>query len=237
MRSSTKEAVTHFKCPDHVARALEVAGGTNPFGEPMFRVVWGYDRIVPIHGEWQEFEQYVCTLTIVDKQTGAARRESRPVTRLVRSVIETRDLPKYLPGNCWHLEMWRPAEEYGAPEDWHKLGEEVIQGLTVETSGPYPERGEYELCYPLTSDGSVRGEPIPLVEDVVEQLVNQIRQGREQFNYQQRRAAIAQREAKKEEGLHHRTMDMLKEGLRPFAGEEFVTVVDGKETKAQESPA
>lgn len=220
MKSSSKEAVTHFKCPAHIAKELRLAGGENPYGEPMFRVCWGYDRIVPITGEWQEFEQFIATLR--DKQTGYT--ESRPVTRLKRSVIETRLVPKYLPGNCWHLEMWRPAEEYGSPENWAKLGEEVIQGLTIDTSGPYPARGEYELCYPLTTDGTSQGEPIPLIGDVVAEIVGMIKVGREQFTFQQRKAAIEQREALKEEGLMKRTRDMLKEGMKPFAGESFIVV-------------
>ena len=224
MRASAKEQITHQECPEHVVRALRLAGGSNPYGEPMFRCVWGWDRIVPITGEWQEFEQFVATLT--DKVTGYS--ESRLCTRLVRSVIETRQVPKYLPANCWHLEMWRPPEEYGSPEEWKELGEEAIAGMTVDTSGPFPFRGEYELCYPLTSDGTSQGTPIPLVADVVAEIVRMILVGRERFNLQQRTAAIEQREARKEEGLARRTRDMLKDGLRPFAGETFVTVPEAK---------
>lgn len=186
----------------------------------MFRVVWGWDRIVPIHGEWQEFEQ--CVARLLDTVTGYV--EERPFTRLKSSVIETRQVPKYLPANCWHLEMWRTAEEYGSPEEWSKLGEEVLQGMTIDTSGPYPSRGEYELCYPLTSDGTSHGVPIMLYADVVSDIVRMIKSGRERFSLQQRRAAIEQRERLKEEGLTKRIRDMLKDGLRPFAGEEFVTV-------------
>ena len=219
MRASSKETVEHHECPEHVARELRLAGGDNPYGEPMFRVVWGYDRIVPIHGEWQEFEQYLATLR--DKFTGYA--ESRPVTRLVRSVIETRHLPKYLPGNCWHLEKWCPPEMSEA--EWAKMGEEVMQGLTVNTAGPYPERGEYELCYPLTHDGTSDGTPIPLVADVVAEIARMIRHGQEQrVTFLMRKAAIEQRERLKEEGLAKRTRDILKDGMRPFAGEAFVTV-------------
>jgi hypothetical protein len=220
MKASSKEAVEKRECPPHVAKELTIAGGLNPFGEPNFRVVWGYNRIVPITGEWQEFEQFVATLR--DKVTGYA--ESRPVTRLKRSVIETRYLPKYLPANCWHLEMWRPPEEYGTPEEWRKHGEEVIQGLTVDTSGPYPSRREYELCYPLTSDGTSQGETIPLVMDVVADIVRMIKYGRQAFSLQQRKAAIEQHERLKEGGLVKRTVDMLQDGLKPFAGETFVTV-------------
>jgi len=220
MKGSSQEVVTHFKCPSHVARALEIAGGTNPFGEPIFRCVWGYDRIVPVHGQWEEWETVLCTLT--DKVTGI--QESRPATRLKSSIIETRMVPKYLPGNCWHLEMWRPAEEYGSPEEWGKIGQEIVQGMTINVAGPYPERGEYELCYPLTSDATSHGLPIPLVESVVEEIANMIRVSRDQFNFQQRKAAIEQREARREDGLVRRMEDILRDGLPSFHGETFVTV-------------
>lgn len=220
MRSRATERIEHHACPEHVAEQLRLAGGTNRFGEPNFRVVWGYDRIVPIHGEWQEWEHGVAKLT--DKLTGYT--ESRRFTKLVRSVIETRHLPKYLPGNCWHLEMWRPPEEYGSSEQWAKAGEEVLGLLTVDTAGPYPERGEYELCYPLTHDGTSSGQPIPLVGEIVVSLVQMIKAGRERFTLQQRKSAIEQEAIRKENGFVRITQDRLRDGLRPYAGETSVVV-------------
>lgn len=180
--------------------------------------MWGWDRIVAIHGEWQDFEQFVGTLR--DKKTGYA--ESRTFTKLVKSVIETRQVPKYLPGNCWHLEMWRPPEEYGSPEQWGKAGEEVVGCMTIDTAGEYPSRGEYELCYPLTSDGTSQGISVPLVADVVVDLVGMIKTGRERFSFQQRKAAIEQELNRKEEGFVRVTEDMLKDSLPVFAGEPFI---------------
>jgi hypothetical protein len=170
-------------------------------------------------GQWEEWGRYGATLR--DKLTSYT--ETREFIKLDKSVIETRMVPKYLPGNCWHLEMWRPPEEYGSPENWRKAGEEVLQGMTVDTAGPFPARGEYELCYPLTDDASSHGKPLPLVADVVAEIVAQIRCGAERFNFQQRRAAIEQREIRKEEGFVKRTCDILKDGMPAFAGNEFVT--------------
>ena len=214
------EAIEHHECPEHIAESLRVAGGENRFGEPNFRVVWGYNRIVPMTGQWEEWGRYRATLT--DKLTRYS--EDRQFIKLEKTVIETRMVPKYLPGNCWHLEMWRPPEEYGSPEEWKKAGEEVIQGRTLDTAGEFPSRGEYELCYPLTDDATSRGKPLPLVDAVVTEIVNQIRLGRERFTFQQRRAAIEQRQLREEEGFVKRTCDILKDGLRPFAGETFITV-------------
>jgi len=218
MKQSSREKVEHHDCPDSVTERLRTAGGNNLFGEPNFRVVWGYNRIVPISGEWQEWEHGVATLR--DKLTGYS--ESRPFTKLVKSVVETRMVPKYLPGNCWHLEMWRPPEEYGSPEEWAKAGEEKVGISTVDTSGPYPSRGEYELCYPLTDDGTSQGNPIPLYPEIVEGLVQMIVYGRKSFSLAQRRAAIEQEVERKELGFVRITQDRLKDGLRPFCGEDFV---------------
>lgn len=226
-----EETVTHFKCPENVARELELAGGKNPFGEPMFRCVWGFDRIVPITGEWQQFEEYQATM--LDKKTGVM--QTRKIVQLVSSVIETRHVPKYRPGNCWHLEKWCPAEAYGSPDQWKDAGTEVLGNLTVDTAGPYPDRGEYELCYPLTDDCTPAGEPIPLVADVVADLVRMIRAGQERFSFAQRRAAIQQEQARQEAGFLRVTEDRLRSALRPYCGEEFVTV-PGTQTNQQASP-
>jgi hypothetical protein len=218
MQSRKSERIEHHEPPESVVEQLRLAGGNNRFGEPNFKVCWGFNRIVPIHGEWQEFEQVKATLR--DKVTGYG--ESRIVTRLKSSIVETRRVPKYLPGNCWHLEMWRPPEEYGTPESWSKAGEEVIGLQTIDTAGPFPERGEYELCYPLTHDGTNRGQPIPLVAEVVESIVRMIIVGRERFTLQQRKAAIEQRLIREENGFVRKTQDRLKDGLRPFAGESYI---------------
>jgi hypothetical protein len=217
---TSRERIEHHNCPENVKDELLLAGGVNRFGEPNYRIVWGYDRIVPIYGEWQEWERYQGTLT--DKFTGHS--ETRQFVKLKSSVIETRLLPKYLPGNCWHLESWRPPEEYGTPEEWTKIGEEVIGSLTIDTSGPYPERGEYELIYPLTHDGTSRGTPIPLVADAIAEIVRLIQWNKGRYTFLERRAAIEQRVRREEEGYVNTAKEVMREGMRPFAGEKFVTV-------------
>ena len=222
MKHNSQEAVTLHECPPHVARELALAGGLNRFGEPMFRVVWGYNRIVPMTGQWEQWEKVLYTLT--DKLTG--HTESREQIRLVSSVVETRQVPKYLPANCWHLEKWCPPEDYGSPELWRKQGEEIIAGMTVDTTGEFPARGEYELVMPLTTDFTNDGKPLPLVADLVANLANMVRIGTERFNLQQRKAAIEQRLLREEQGFTRKAIDIMKDGLRPYAGETFVTVTE-----------
>lgn len=215
------ERVTHQECPEFIQKRLAVAGGTNRYGEPRFRIVWGYDRIVKITGQWEDWEE----TEIFDP---FSRSGSRKQIRLKRSVIETREVPKYLPANCWHLECWRPPEEYGTPESWRKAGEEVYGGLTVDTAGEFPSRGDYELVMPLTVDGTYRGAPIPLSPGYVTLIVDLIRRSKEDYTMSQRKAAIEQEAARKDNDFTRVTVDRLKDGLRPFAGETFVTVPGSK---------
>lgn len=233
MKQNSQEAVTTQECPAHVARELKLAGGENRYGEPNFRVVWGYNRIVPMTGEWQEFEHLQATLT--DKLTG--HQESRTFIRLKESKIETRQVPKYLPANCWHLEKWCPPEDYGSPELWRKQGEEVIAGLTIDTAGEFPARGEYELVMPLTTDGTSMGQPIPLVADAVSEIVRMIIVGRDRHSFAQRKAAIEQRLRREEEGFSRKAIDIMKDGMRPFCSEQFVTVPDLKTVAALDPTA
>jgi hypothetical protein len=211
------ERIEHHACPEFIQARLTASGGNNRFGEPRFRIVWGYDRIVPITGNWEEWEE----TEIPDFLTKSGTRKQ---IRLVRSVIETRLVPKYLPGNCWHLECWRPPEEYGTPESWRKAGEEVIGGLTIDTAGEFPSRGEYELVMPLTVTGTYQGEPIPLSPGYVTMIVDLIRRSKEDYTMSQRKAAIEQEAARKDKEFTRVTVDRLKDGLRPFAGESFITV-------------
>lgn len=220
MRQNSQETIEHRQCPPEIAEDLKVAGGLNRFNEAMFRVVWGYDRIVPMTGEWQEFEH--CEARLTDKLTGHS--ESRKIIRLVRSVVETRQVPKYLPANCWHLEMWRPPEEYGTPENWRKQGQEVVAGMTVDTAGEFPHRGEYELVMPLTTDFTCMGKPLPLEGALVTDLVRMVKAGKERFSMVQRKAAIEQKLKREEDGFSRKAIDIMKDGLRPYAGETFVTV-------------
>lgn len=216
-----EERIEHYDCPEDVAKWLVLAGGHNRYGEPKFRIVWGFNRIVPITGNWEDWEE----TEIPDpfSQSGVRKQIT-----LKSSVIETRMVPKYLPGNCWHLECWRPPEEYGTPESWRKAGEEVYGGVTVDTAGEFPSRGDYELVMPLTVDGTYRGEPIPLSTMYVSMIVQMIRKSKENFTMAERKAAIEQEAARKDNEFTRVTVDRLKDGLRPFAGEKFVTV-PGKE--------
>jgi hypothetical protein len=215
-----EESIQHQTCPPDIEKWLILAGGLNRYGGPKFRIVWGYDRIVPITGSWEEWDEQEVPDLHPLARPGAMRKQ----IRLIRSVVETRQVPKYLPGNCWHLECWRPPEEYGTPESWRKAGEEVYGGVTVDTAGEFPSMGDYELVMPLTTTGTYQGEPIPLCTEAVAYIVQMIRRSKEDYTMSQRKAAIEQAAARKDNEFTRVTVDKLKDNLRPFAGETFISV-------------
>jgi hypothetical protein len=85
--------------PAAIAERIARAGGTNRYGEPNFRVVWGGTRLTWIGGRWTDRDAHGNT---------------------TREAIELRRVPKYLPVDRWHIERWMPPEFYGSPEEWRR---------------------------------------------------------------------------------------------------------------------
>lgn len=98
---------------------LCAAGGRNWFGEPNYRIVWGWNRLGWIGGLWKDFSE-----------SG----------ELLREVIELRYVPLHLPLDRWHLERWMPPQMYGTPQSWYRETREA----GIDSLGPFPQRGEYE---------------------------------------------------------------------------------------------
>jgi len=84
-----------------VAERLARAGGYNFLGQPNYRCVWGWNRLTPIGGRWED-----------------------------NGRVELRMEPKYPQLNRWHIEKWCPPEVYGPPEKWRlETKEEGIEAL------------------------------------------------------------------------------------------------------------
>ncbi|HEV2446405.1 MAG TPA: hypothetical protein VGS58_10800 [Candidatus Sulfopaludibacter sp.] len=162
---------TH-EAPASIERRIARAGGTNRFGEPNFRVVWGGSRLTWIGGRWTDRDAH-----------GNALRES----------IELRQVPKYAPLDRWHIERWTPPEAYGSPESWYRQTMEVEDGQRIPALGPYPSRGEYEHCFTLES---AAGEFIPLTPSACDWIIRAVEWSR-RLPRQSRRLAIASRESRR----------------------------------------
>ena len=101
--------------PRQINAALAVAGGWNLYGQANFRVIWGSEHHAWIGGKFEgEKDRHGNTL---------------PCWRGLK-----RDIKYPHMAEDWLLEVWRPAEFYGSPEQWPE-----------SELGPYPSRGDYEL--------------------------------------------------------------------------------------------
>ncbi|GAC1632892.1 MAG: hypothetical protein NVS9B14_06770 [Candidatus Acidiferrum sp.] len=184
--------------PESVERRLVVAGGRNRFGEPMYRAVWGWNRLAWIGGKFEE------------KDAGG---------NLIREVVQLRKEPKYSQVNRWHIEKWMPPETYGSPATWYAQTTDWKQG-NLAALGPYPLRGEYENCFVVQGP---KGEFIQLTTTIAERIARAIECSRV-LPAAKRRTALYEREAKLDKEYVDWAMDVMDDGDPALHGQPFVTV-------------
>lgn len=116
-----------MEVPKELNRRLKRIGGVNVYGEPNYRVVWGWSRLAEIGGRFE-----------VDD-------EGRKWSWIGQKVE-----PKYGAAlDNWHVEKWMPADSFGSPESWERNYTTRVDGVQVHLLGPYPSRGDYESIVTL----------------------------------------------------------------------------------------
>ncbi|MGC1106031.1 MAG: hypothetical protein WA876_05800, partial [Candidatus Acidiferrales bacterium] len=189
----------------HVAPAslqlrLARAGGLNRYGEPNFRVVWGWSRLTWIGGKWTDADAH---------------------GNVTREIIELREVPKYFPFDRWHIERWLPPETYGSPQEWYAQTIEREDGISIPALGPYPQRGEYEHCFILQGP---RGEFIPLSPSACEAIVRAVEFAHAQPAHE-RRAALARREMRHDREWDAHADSVFNDASPAFHGARHVVSV------------
>jgi len=174
---------TH-EAPASIRERITQAGGTNRYGEPNFRVVWGGSRLTWIGGRWTDRDAH---------------------GNVIREAIELRRVPKYLPLDRWHIERWTPPELYGSPEFWYEQTIETEDGLRIPALGPYPSRGEYEHCFTLESAAN---EFIPLTPAACDWIVRAVEWSRRRPRHA-KLVALAAREARRAREFDRAADDLL----------------------------
>jgi hypothetical protein len=191
--------------PESVTRALELAGGRNPFGEPNYRAVWGWNRLAWIGGKFEDH----------DPSSGS----------LLREVVELRQEPKYPAVNRWHIEKWLPAEAYGSPRAWWAQTVEVADGRSIPALGPYPVRGDYEHC--LTLEGpslkGKSGEFVQLTATAAEHITRAIEWSRKHPRAKSRHS-LYEREDRADQSYEDFAYDILDDAVPAFHKQPFITV-------------
>lgn len=193
--------------PPHVAEAVARAGGYNVFGEPNFRVVWGWDRLTLVGGKFEEWE--------LDSR-------NRPVA-IKRVTYEYRRTPKYDPFDRWHVEKWMPPRFYGNPKTWPERTREVVDGREFLELGPFPSRGEYEHVFTLKKpDGGF----LDLTPSTLEMVVRVIERSRYLVKRDRARAmqSLKEREQRKRREWDSFADAVLDNEAPAFAMQPFVTV-------------
>jgi hypothetical protein len=199
MNSSSRIRVTRetYETPRGICERVLAAGGANPYGEANFRVVWGGSRLTWIGGRW------------TDRDASGG---------VIREVIETRQVPKYLPVDRWHIERWMAAESYGSPDEWHAQTTEVEDGIRIAALGPYPARGEYEHCFTLAgADGGY----MALSSAACDWIVRAVEWAKQQPRREQG-GAIAAREARRARDWDRDADDLLDDAVPAFHGAPFI---------------
>lgn len=132
--------------------------GINPYGDNLWRVVWGPSRNYLVGGAWQDH------IGAIPSDAELSANNFRD-NSLIREVIEYRWIPKYPEG--WVLEKWlSPIQYAGTPVQWTIT--QMDHAAKLLTLGPYPSRGEYEACYHFPNDS----EPsLSSVTNIIDMLV------------------------------------------------------------------
>jgi hypothetical protein len=118
--------------PAWVEHIITRAGGTNPFGKPNFRVIWGGNRYYLVGGMFKDVTRF--------KDAEGHERA------IVVEVADLRTMLRYHP-HRWHMERWCGANFYGTQEEWFQNTWDEEAKLHV--MGPYPAEGDYEHVFYL----------------------------------------------------------------------------------------
>ncbi|MDP9160472.1 MAG: hypothetical protein M3O09_09625 [Acidobacteriota bacterium] len=139
MSRSLYTGIYAIQPPKHIKKAIRSIGGTNPYGEPMYRVVRTEGRKQLVGGLWRTWPEGTPT---------SLRNPDDPNCRPLSSIPDVRPVPMYPGDHSWILEKWRPASKWGTREQFYSpegQGGTMIwcQGQWLPGAGQYPERGDY----------------------------------------------------------------------------------------------
>jgi len=209
------ERIEQHDVPEALAERIRAKGGLNPHGEPNFRIIWGWKRLAWHGGKFYD------------------RDDSG---NCIREVVELRQTPKYLPPNRWYFEMWVPAEYFAADEaDWKVKTLDIIDGVPIETLGPFPRNGDYEavsvLQTPLAGECAKNmvcscGNCLqfaPLTATVVDALMAAIHASRHIPHAMKMAASRARREHQDRVAAEERK-DIVTDLQRPFGQRPYIVV-------------
>lgn len=180
--------------------------GTNQANEPIYRVIWAESRLHLVGGRWKDRDSAMPN----DAEVMLHGKDRS----IVREVDEYRWVARYPGLKKWILEKWLPAFEYaGSPERWELDTKDPVTGLLQ--LGPYPARGEYEMCYAF-----------PSTPAQVETVIGMLEKSKG-ISFGEKKRAI-QENLDKEHAAYLNRVDEVVLGAQPAFGTAAVSGIPGK---------
>ena len=184
--------------PRQFQRLINRKLGVNQFGEPFYRIVWGWNRLEWIGGKMSRYDDQ-----------GRFRFEEYGLW------LE----PKYsyLADQCnrWIVEKWIAPEMYGSREQWEDETAEIDGFEETQALGPYPSRGDYELSFVLKDNKT--GEFVQLTDQFVSDVVD-VAQASREISAIRRQQFLEEEEARKERAFRNELEDVWDDAACAFGG-------------------
>jgi hypothetical protein len=119
--------------PERLRREITRYGGLNPFGAPMWRVVWAANVLRETHGVMRHIPRVSADADIENIEAEKVEAGDFLVPRY--------QIPEAA-GRGAILERWFPAEAWGAVEEWERA--EAEDGRLM--MGAWPRQGGYQMA-------------------------------------------------------------------------------------------
>jgi hypothetical protein len=192
--------------PHRLSKRVTEIGGLAENGQPLYRVMRGCERFTHIGGEWKHYD--------------ASGNETGSHIGLERVLKYPEAKDRYI------FEMWCPPENYGDEHKWKESFTQLINGQFVDTMGPFPRAGEYELVKVIETPS--KRAFVPLTETICDALVSTAKLNRD-LPARIRQEAARDRREREEKEKEIRMIDKINDMGLAFEGKTFVTVPSAKE--------
>lgn len=170
-------------------------GGKADNGLPLFRVMRGCDRMTWIGGKWEHFDN---SGNITGSHIGVEHVHKHPEAK-DRYIFEMLMMPEY------------------TREEWRAIFTQNIEGQFIESLGPYPENGEYELFKVIEKvfvdqkTGKIlRTEFVPLTESLCDALVVTAKLNKD-LPAKHKILAARERREREEKAIEQRQSDIIRD--------------------------
>jgi hypothetical protein len=172
--------------PPGISEYLELVGGKNLYGQPMYTIAWANNLTKETRTEYPDL--------------GGVSVVERPRRlKYGKSLVKDRFV----------IERWQPPSAYGDPADWVET--EWLKTGTIVDYGPYPHQGRYTLVDIVEDSNSQYVEPTRAYIDAV-LLASR---NKELTTPGQEMAYIRAQEEREEEERFNRRLDIIKDANRP----------------------